>query len=164
MSTDNRKYFESTLDWMIRHCENIEMMKPLVPDKESFISDVRDQYAFSNALAQIGENAKRIDLWLESHNDYNWDEVIGFRDLVDHHYSALDFSTVWDIVVEDVPGLLVLLIRIREEAMCMPDEEFKVLTSRDIPPSKNRKARLFRFKKSKYRWMRTRPPSYCGRG
>jgi len=35
-----------------------------------------------------------------------WKLIAGMRDRVSHGYDALDYSTLWDTVQDDVPGLL----------------------------------------------------------
>ena len=34
-----------------------------------------------------------------------WREVRSFRNIIVHHYFAIDWSTVWDTARNDVPGL-----------------------------------------------------------
>ena len=140
MSTDNREYVCSNVEKMIEHCENVAYMRHKIHNKKEFLSDVMSHYAFTNALAQIGEHAKRIDIWLENHYQYDWPGCIRFRDLVGHRYSTVDYEFVWGIVNNDVPELLSLLLKIRNDIPRMPDYEFGVITNRlssnDLKPKK----------------------------
>ena len=152
MSTDDREYVRRNLDKMNEHCTNIAYMLHQVGDESDFKKNVTYQYAFTNALAQIGEHTKHIDLWLENHSDYDWHGCMGFRDIVDHHYSNVDYEMVWDIINEDIPDLMSILMDLRNQLDGLPDEDFKIITSRKAEATEPKRFNPFKnlFKKKQY--------------
>ena len=152
MSTDNRKYVQDNLSKMHEHCINVAYMRHNVDSLKTLKANVVYQYAFTNALAQIGEHAKRIDIWLENHSTYDWKGCYRFRDLVDHNYPKVDFENVWYIINEDIPDMMILLDELIELSMTLPDSEFIGITSdtRKKEDKKEIKGLLSIFKRKKY--------------
>lgn len=144
---------QDTLAEMIGFCDDLAIMRRRVGSKREFMNDKMTQYAFCTPLEQIGEHAKRIDLWLSNHSDYEWSKVMRFRDLVTHHYSTVDFGIVWSIIENDVPPLYEELIHLRDECDSLPDQEFVIISSRKQELTKKRKTFWDIFQRNKYRSM-----------
>lgn len=54
----------------------------------------------------IGEAASHIPSHMkEERPGTQWQEIIGFRNVVAHVYFALELETVWDIIKNDLPAL-----------------------------------------------------------
>lgn len=83
-------------------------------------------------LAQIGEEAKKIEPWLDSNSDYRWKDVIRFRDFAYHNYPATDYNIIWEIISEDVPKLLNELTDLLDgdTSLSMPKPKWKSLFGR----------------------------------
>ena len=45
----------------------------------------------------------------------DWQRVAGLRDILAHSYFAIDNPTIWDIIQNKLPRLLVEVKRLREE-------------------------------------------------
>ena len=57
-------------------------------------------------LQVLGEAARGISV--ESQKKYPaipWSKIIGFRNILVHHYFAIDPSEIWQVVVVDIPPL-----------------------------------------------------------
>lgn len=76
-------------------------------DAESFWADSMVQDAVLRNLEIIGEAAKRVpDAIRDQASEISWREVCGFRDVIVHDYDAIDLEVVWDVIANEVPGLL----------------------------------------------------------
>ena len=63
-------------------------------------------------LAIIGEAVKQLPQdFRDDHPHVEWQKIARFRDVVIHHYFAVDEQIVWDIVQNKVPELLDQLTR-----------------------------------------------------
>jgi uncharacterized protein with HEPN domain len=65
--------------------------------------------AISMRLQVIGESVKQIQktnpLFLQRHNEVEWEKIARFRDLVSHHYEHVDHEIVYDICKVHIPKL-----------------------------------------------------------
>ena len=104
MSVDLERV-RGSLDRMMDYCDRIAFHMHRFGGKEEFLKDWSYQDACVMILAQIGEEAKRIESWLKSKNTYGWSDVIRFRDFAYHNYQSTDYSIVWEIISIDVPQL-----------------------------------------------------------
>lgn len=58
-------------------------------------------------LQVIGEAAKKLPYEaIAAMPEVEWASAAGFRDIIVHHYFALDTQIVWDVVVDRIPELL----------------------------------------------------------
>ena len=74
---------------------------------DQFLADEKTYDAVLRHLAIIGEAAKQIPPDLRSkYPSVEWRKIARFRDIVIHHYFAIDNAIVWDIVENHVPQLL----------------------------------------------------------
>lgn len=77
---------------------------------EQFLADEKTYDAVLRHLTIIGEAAKQIPGNVQvKHPTVEWRKIARFRDIVVHHYFAIDNQIVWDIVTTKVPDLLVQL-------------------------------------------------------
>ena len=64
------------------------------------------QDAIVRNLQVLCESTQRID---ESHKmrhpEIDWTSIAGMRNVLVHDYFDVDFGTVWDVVVRDIPPL-----------------------------------------------------------
>lgn len=77
---------------------------------EQFLADEKTYDAVLRHLALIGEAVKQIpeDIRVQ-YPDVEWRKIARFRDIVIHHYFAIDNGIVWDVVEHKVPELLAQL-------------------------------------------------------
>lgn len=54
----------------------------------------------------IGEAAKRLSEGVQIRTpDIPWRRVAGFRDVLIHDYSGVDFEEVWNVIENELPNL-----------------------------------------------------------
>ena len=77
------------------------------PVKESdFLCDELRQSAVLQKLIVIGEAAAHLPSeFRNKHNDIEWEDIVGFRNIAVHQYFAVLWQIVWDTAVQDVPDL-----------------------------------------------------------
>ena len=109
MSADSERICD-TLVRMKGYCERIAFHMHRFGGREEFLEDWSYQDACVMSLAQIGEEAKRIEPWLMTNGgDYDWKAVIRFRDFAYHNYASTNYSVVWGIINDDIPELMSIL-------------------------------------------------------
>jgi uncharacterized protein with HEPN domain len=76
-------------------------------DKAAFLADLKTQSAVVHQLLVIGEAVKSLSQsFCVDHPEVPWKAVAGMRDVLIHHYNAVDLEEVWKTVVTDVPELI----------------------------------------------------------
>lgn len=64
-------------------------------------------------LMAIGENLKSIQAKdvkvLDSYPEIEWPNIMRFRDIVAHHYDALEYQIVFDICKNHLPALKIVI-------------------------------------------------------
>jgi uncharacterized protein with HEPN domain len=76
-------------------------------DLARFVGDEKTLDAVLRNLSIIGEAVKQIpQSYTDQRPDVEWRKIARFRDLVIHHYFAVDEQIVWDIVQNKIPELL----------------------------------------------------------
>lgn len=77
---------------------------------EAFVGDRRTQSAIVHQMLILGEAAKRLsETFRSDHLDVPWSRIARMRDLMIHHYEAIDIEEVWRTADVDVPDLLSFL-------------------------------------------------------
>lgn len=80
---------------------------------ERYLQSDLYQNAIFKVLETIGEAASRIsDTTREAHPEIPWPNVVGLRNRIVHAYFEIDLEVIWNIVTDDVPGLIAELERI----------------------------------------------------
>lgn len=75
-------------------------------DFETFIKNETLCRAVLRSLEVIGEASKNIpDEFKEKYPLVAWKEMAGIRDRLIHHYFGVDYETVWNTLVNDLPAL-----------------------------------------------------------
>lgn len=76
-------------------------------DQNGFIADGRTYDATLRNLELLGEAASRIPEEIcAEYPTIQWRSIVGTRNRVAHGYLGLDNDTLWDIIQNDIPGLL----------------------------------------------------------
>lgn len=106
MSGDDLKRVRQTLCEIRDYCERIALHLHRINGKDGFLHDLMCQDACVMILGQIGEESKKIYEWLSVNSDYNWKDVIKFRDFIYHAYSQVNYNLVWSVLEKDLPKVM----------------------------------------------------------
>jgi D-sedoheptulose 7-phosphate isomerase len=83
-------------------------------DYTGFLGNRMVQDAVIRQFEIVGEATKNLsDTFREHHAVMPWKDLAGFRDKLIHQYFGVDISMVWKSLVDDVPMLLVELLKIQ---------------------------------------------------
>ena len=75
-------------------------------EQEQFIADELLQSAVLQKLTVIGEAAARISPDMRAaHAEIEWQLAASLRNIVVHAYFAVDWTTIWQTAIADVPSL-----------------------------------------------------------
>lgn len=89
---------------------------------ESFLTDAKTQSAVVHQLLILGEASKRISaVFRGQHSDIPWAVIARTRDILIHHYDAIDAEEVWRIAARDVPAVLSRLQGIADSLPAGPE-------------------------------------------
>jgi len=84
--------------------------------KQAFDSSELIQVWIVHHLQILGESARGISEESQKRNSQiPWSKIIGFRNILVHHYFAIDPSEIWQVVVMDIPPLKEEIGRILEK-------------------------------------------------
>ena len=79
-------------------------------DKSLLATNEEKQSAILYQVMVIGEAAKRLSSeFRNQHPQIPWKDIAGMRDILAHQYDRVDLETIWDVIHNDIPGLLYLL-------------------------------------------------------
>ena len=83
---------------------------------KSFAKGDKTVYAVIPAIEVIGEAAKKVPPSIRrKYPEIPWRDITGMRDKLVHDYFGVDLQTVWTTVGEDLPMLLPLVQRLRDD-------------------------------------------------
>jgi len=77
-------------------------------DYDTFVSDNDYFDSVSMKVMQIGELAGGLsdEFREKTKNQMQWGAIRGMRNIFAHAYAGVDKKVVWDVAVQDIPGLL----------------------------------------------------------
>lgn len=79
-------------------------------ERSNFLVDPKTQAAVLYEITILGEAFRRLSQeFREQHPEIPYSQIIGMRNRLTHDYRRIDLEVVWDVVVQEVPKLLVLL-------------------------------------------------------
>ena len=90
---------------MIDYCDQIEEAIALFGRNYSvFQANTVYQNAVAMCLMQIGELSGHLtEEFKAAYPQQPWRQIKALRNLIAHHYGAVDVETAWDIVENDIP-------------------------------------------------------------
>jgi uncharacterized protein with HEPN domain len=94
--------------------------------KEEFLVDELRQSGVLQKLTAIGEAAARLSGEFQTvHNEIEWADIIGFRNIAVHAYFSIMWEIVWETAISDVPKLRTQISTILETEYSHDSEEAK---------------------------------------
>lgn len=82
--------------------------------EDRFMHDEVRMRAFARSLEIIGEAIKMVpEEFRSQYPDIDWKSFAGLRDKLIHHYFGIDYAIVWDVVMNELPGLHARLCEIK---------------------------------------------------
>ena len=87
--------------------EAIEQIEKITSKgKRVFYDDEMVQVWVIHHLQIIGEAVRALSPEFRSlHSDIPWSDIIGMRNILVHHYFAIDKDAVWKVVERDLPAM-----------------------------------------------------------
>lgn len=80
-----------------------------------FYTDPRTHWAVYSQLVLLGEAARRLSpQFREANPDLPWNKIIGMRNRIVHEYDEISWETVWRVVNEELPDLVLLLTKLAQ--------------------------------------------------
>ena len=98
---DDRVYLRHILD-------EIAFLKRICSNRlyDDLIHDDYFAHAVRSAIEVIGEAAKNVPDNIKSENpEIPWKEMAALRNRVIHGYFRIDYSIVWNVIEQDLPGI-----------------------------------------------------------
>ena len=83
--------------------------------KEEFLNDETLKRAVVRSLEIIGEATKKIPADFKiKWNNVKWKEMAGMRDRLIHDYMGVNYSIVWDVIINKIPELCQQVVKVIE--------------------------------------------------
>jgi uncharacterized protein with HEPN domain len=116
MSDPRKREWRFYLDDMIEFAKKVLTYTEAF-DQSSFVASGLTYDATLRNLELIGEAATHIPEEVRAaHSEIPWRMIIATRNRLIHGYLGIDDDTLWSIIVDDVPELLPLLKRLKNQA------------------------------------------------
>ncbi|NEQ97431.1 MAG: DUF86 domain-containing protein [Cyanothece sp. SIO2G6] len=79
--------------------------------KDDLAANIEKQSAILYQVIVVGEATKRLSInFRNTHPDIPWKEIAGMRDILAHQYDRVNLNTLWDVVQNDIPELVDLIM------------------------------------------------------
>ena len=102
MEKDNKIF----LGHILKSCNEITQFIDGL-DEDEFLRNRQLQLAVIKSIEIIGEATKRLSSeFRKKYNHIPWDDMSGMRDKLTHGYMDVNYRTVWDVAVKDIPQLI----------------------------------------------------------
>lgn len=101
------------LEMILKYIDDISKITDKHGSIDEALNDMEGQYALSMLLIQIAETANKITTEkILSYLPKN--EIISFRNRIVHNYEGTDWKIVKKIILESIPELKDIIIKIQE--------------------------------------------------
>lgn len=99
--------------------DNIEQFLTGVDSYEDFAVNKLLCHAVIYNLQCIGESAYKLSRdFVQEHPEMDWEAIEGLRHVLVHDYYAVEMSTIWVVITDDLPKLKAYLQNCRKPAAC----------------------------------------------
>ena len=83
--------------------------------KEEFLYDETLKRAIVRSLEIIGKATKKIPAdYKIKWNNVKWKDMAGMRDRLIHDYMGVNYSIVWDVIINKIPELCAQVVKVIE--------------------------------------------------
>jgi uncharacterized protein with HEPN domain len=73
-------------------------------DRSALLDDPTNSRAIVRSPEVIGEAVKKLPQELRTqYPQVEWDDMVGMRDVLIHHYFGIDYNIVWSVLEENIP-------------------------------------------------------------
>ena len=102
---------------MIKCCDDISRLMGLYnEDFYRYTSEISFEYSCGMCLIQIGELAGRVsEDVIRDNPSVAWRSIKAMRNIHAHDYGNIDYSIVWDTLMNDIPDLKLKLAEILKD-------------------------------------------------
>ncbi len=112
MSNDPIEYLKHIKD----ECDYIVTIVSTELTRDDFLADETLKRAMVRSLEIIGEASKKIPADFKvKWDEIQWKNMAGMRDRLIHDYMGVNYSIVWDVIKNKIPGLSIQISRVIEE-------------------------------------------------
>jgi|ERR1700733_41931 len=81
--------------------------------RDAYGRDENLRLALTHLVQVLGEAARKVSpAFCEEHPEVPWAEIVGMRHKVVHDYLGVDEDIVWQVVTDDLPRLLPVLVHL----------------------------------------------------
>jgi len=81
--------------------------------RDAYDRDENLRLALTHLVQVIGEAARNVSpVFCADHPEVPWAEIVGMRHKVVHDYLGVDEDIVWQVVTDDLPRLLPVLVHL----------------------------------------------------
>lgn len=94
-------------EWLADMFEAItNLEKYALRGQDAFLQEELIQVWMRYHFQVLGEAARNISgHFKEEYSDIPWSKLIAFRNMLTHHYFAIDLKVLWNIITQDLPPL-----------------------------------------------------------
>jgi uncharacterized protein with HEPN domain len=83
---------------------------------DDFVIDKKTINAVIRSMEIIGEASKNMPDFVKiAHENIPWKKMSGMRDRLIHGYFGIDNEILWKTVKQDLPSLLLMIVKLREK-------------------------------------------------
>lgn len=98
---------------ILEECEFILSTTASMSGKDDLLNNELVKRAVVRSLGIIGEATKKIPIDLKQRwNQIPWKNIAGMRDKLVHDYFGVNYSIVWDVVRNKIPGVKEQIVHI----------------------------------------------------
>lgn len=118
----NKELARHILEQLTRACEMISIWNKDVRSADDYLSSpngMQTMAASCMLLESIGEGVKKLDrllpgFLLQNSPNVPWRSIKGLRDHIAHGYFNIDSDIVFDVAINEIPGLRNIFINLQE--------------------------------------------------